>query len=121
VLAQRTSSAEALRQWVDALEKEWDRLREKAQRSRNALTHGGPANTDESAAAAGFAHQFAAFALSEEPTAVADGVESSIAHADLAGNANQWREHLATPIDAASALASDLEPTTAARIMPASR
>jgi hypothetical protein len=117
-LAQRTSRADALRQWVDALEKDWDRQRLRAQRSRNALTHGGPATSDVSASAARFAHQLAAFALSEELTAVADGVESSVTHADLAGNANQWRVHLATATDAASGLAGNPGPTTPARITP---
>lgn len=41
MLAQRTARADALRQWADAVEKDWDRLRQRGQRSRNALTHGG--------------------------------------------------------------------------------
>ncbi len=103
MLAQRTSTVDGLRKWVDATEKDWDRLRHRAQRSRNALTHGGPLNAKVIDSSARFV--LAAFALSEELTAVANRVNVDAAHADLAENARRWRAHLLDAPDAASSLA----------------
>jgi len=111
-LAHQTANAEALRQWADTLENDWDRLRQRARRSRNALTHGGPVQADVVLAAARFAHQLAAFALSEELNAIASRVDSDAAHTDLADNANRWRAYLATANDAPSGLAGAPWPAT---------
>lgn len=113
-LAHRSASAAALRHWADALEKDWDRLRQRTQRSRNALTHGGPVQADVIDAAARFAHQLAAFALSEELTAVGGRIDSGAGHGGLADNANSWRAYLTTASDASSALAGERVSTSAA-------
>ncbi|MEV4819311.1 hypothetical protein [Micromonospora tulbaghiae] len=103
-LSNRLNSPAALHRWSDELESEWKTCRDRLQRVRNALAHGGPASEAVVASVAPFGRQLAARALSVAIHGLLDGRGISAAHAEMQKEALGWRTGLAGAPDVATAL-----------------
>jgi hypothetical protein len=90
-LAAHLSSPADLEVWCQALQDRWPRARERLQRIRNALAHGGPLTSATAETVHRLAHQLAGGALSFTLEGLLDGRGSTQAHKDVRVRMTAWR------------------------------
>lgn len=103
-LAERTSDPDAVRRWVARIDEQWDRLRARARRVRNALAHGDPVDDRVVNSAATFVHQLAASVIAIELEALTSRKSLHQEHDDLVKEASLWRKRLSEMSDVADAV-----------------
>ena len=80
----------SLNSWCDALVREWERLDQRLQRLRNAISHGGPFQDDGVASASRLGQRLAAWSLSLALEGILEGKTAAAAHDERLQRENAW-------------------------------
>jgi hypothetical protein len=91
-LAAHLASPADLERWCQALHARWTRARERLQRTRNALAHGGPLTPAAAGTVHRLAHQLAGGALALTLEGLLDGRGASKGHIDARDRMTAWRD-----------------------------
>lgn len=98
------SSAASIMALRDELHEQWGLIRERLQRLRNALAHGGPVDLEGAKTVHGFVRLLAAWSISRSLEGVLNGNGIVVEHAEHRDEANAWFEAVPSASDAKSAL-----------------